>query len=107
MVERGSGAPLARVLAQAARVWPLFALGRSLDRALEEIDDDPLRPAVQAITYDAVRSRALSERVIGELATRPPALPTAALLAVALPQLLKDRRAAYTVVDQAVTAAHS
>ena len=110
MADSGGGSPpLAQVLAQAARVWRAFVHGRSLERALEEVlpAGDRLRPAVQSVSYSAVRRRALSERVIAELAARPPAPQVGALLAVALPQLLDDRHAAYAVVDQAVTAARA
>ncbi len=110
MVESGGGSPpLAQVLAEAARVWHAFILGRSLERALDEVlpGGTWLRPAVQSVSYSAVRRRALSERVIAEMAARPPSAPVAALLCVALPQLLADRHAAYAVVDQAVTAARA
>jgi 16S rRNA (cytosine967-C5)-methyltransferase len=105
----GASPPLAQVLAEAARVWHAFVHGRSLERALDEAlpGGSRLRPAVQSVSYSAVRRRALSERVIAELAARPPAAPVAALLCVALPQLLADRHAAYAVVDQAVTAARA
>ncbi len=84
--------------------------GRSLDRALAGTavaDGSRLRAAVQDVSYTAVRRCALSERVIAELAGRPPSDDVRALLAVALPQLLTERHAAYAVVDQAVTAARA
>ncbi len=70
-------------------------------------DGGRLRAAVQDVSYTAVRRRALSEAIIAELAARPPANDVRALLAVALPQLLAERHAAYAVVDQAVTAARA
>jgi 16S rRNA (cytosine967-C5)-methyltransferase len=103
----GLSAPLAEVIALAAQVWQRVAEGRSLDHALATVADGRLRAAVQDLSYTAVRRRALSERVIAELAARPPAAEVTALLAVALPQLLAERHADYTVVDQAVTAARA
>jgi 16S rRNA (cytosine967-C5)-methyltransferase len=70
-------------------------------------DESRMRQATQDVSYAAVRRRAFSERVIAELAARPPADGVRALLAVALPQLLSGRHAAYAVVDQAVTAARA
>jgi 16S rRNA (cytosine967-C5)-methyltransferase len=105
----GISPPLAEVFARAARVWQVFSAGRSLDRALAEVvqDGSRLRPATQDVSYAAVRRRAFSERVIAELAARPPSDGVRALLSVALPQLLTDRHAPYAVVDQAVTAARA
>jgi 16S rRNA (cytosine967-C5)-methyltransferase len=106
----GVSPPLAEVLALSARVFRAFMAGRSLDRALAEAaiaDGSRLRAAVQDVSYTAVRRRALSERVIAELAGRPPSDDVRALLAVALPQLLTERHAAYAVVDQTVTAARA
>jgi 16S rRNA (cytosine967-C5)-methyltransferase len=105
----GISPPLAEVLARAARVWQAFMAGRSLDRALAEVgpEGSRLRQATQDVGYAAVRRRAFSERVIAELAARPPSDSVRALLSVALPQLLTDRHAPYAVVDQAVTAARA
>ena len=104
----GVSPPLADVLASAARVWSEFVSGQSIDRAIAAVvpaDRARLRAAVQDISYGAIRRRAFSERVIAELASRPPAVETGALLCVALPQLMAGRHAAHTVVDQAVAAA--
>ena len=104
----GASPPLAEVLMAAARAWSGFAAGQSIDRAIAAAvpaDRARLRAAVQDTSYTAIRRRALSERVIAELASRPPTAETSALLCVALPQLLTGRHAAHTVVDQAVTAA--
>lgn len=129
LAEGSAAPPLADVLIAAAHTWSAFASGTSLDRALERsvpADAPPrLRAATQDLSYTAVRHRALSEWLIAELAARPPSAPVAALLAVALPQLIGDparfaappgdagdvpsapRHAAHTVVDQAVVAARA
>jgi 16S rRNA (cytosine967-C5)-methyltransferase len=104
----GVSPPLADVLATSARAWSDFVTGQSIDRAIAATvpaDRARLRAAVQDTTYSAIRRRALSERVIAELASRPPAPETGALLCVALPQLMAGRHATHTVVDQAVVAA--
>ena len=106
----GSSAPLAEVLRLGAGVWASVAAGQSLDRALDmQVPSGPaqLRAAVQDVSYSAVRRRALVDRVIAELAARPPAAEVRALLAVALAQLLSGRHAPHTVVDQAVAAARA
>jgi 16S rRNA (cytosine967-C5)-methyltransferase len=105
----GVSPPLAEVLQGAAHVWARFAAGQSLDRALaaQPSSDPLLRAAVQDVSYGAVRGRALSERAISELVTRPPAPDVQALLVVALAQLLAQRHASHTVVDQAVVAARA
>jgi len=101
----GAAPPLAEVLRFASSSWQRFRSGQSLDRAI--VAPDRMRPAVQDLTYTAVRSLALSEQVIARLAARPPAPEVVALLAVALAQLIRERHAAYTVVDQAVEAARA
>lgn len=104
----GSAPPLSEVLRLAAAVWRRFLSGQSLQRALAQpiANQAPtLRAAVQDASYSAVRRRALVERIIGRLAEREPAPEVAALLAVALAQLLAERHAHYTIVDQAVEAA--
>jgi len=103
----GASIPLSEVIAQSARVWQRVVEGRSLEHALAAVAEGRLRAAVQDLSYTAVRRRALSERVIAALAQRPPAPGVAALLAVALPQLLAGRHTDYTVVDQAVNAARA
>ncbi len=99
--------PLADVLRYAAAAWQLFRGGRSIDRALTAAlaNRAELRPPVQDALYTAVRHLAASERLVERLAVRAPAAEVAALLAVALALLLRDRHAAHTVVDQAVAAA--
>lgn len=102
-----AAAPLAEVLAIAAAAWQRFREGQSLDRAIASAvgTRSALRPAVLDVTYTAVRHLAFSEHVIRELTSRPPSPPLAALLAVALGQLMRERHAEYTIVDQSVSAA--
>ena len=102
-----AAAPLAEVLAVAAAAWQRFREGQSLDRAIASAIGARsfLRPAVLDVAYTAVRHLAFSEHVIGTLASRPPSPPLAALLAVALGQLMRERHAEYTIVDQSVSAA--
>ncbi len=100
-------APLAEVLAAAAHAWQRFRAGQSLDRAIAlAVSGRPeMRPAVLDVSYTAVRHLAFAEYAIRTLASRPPSPPLAALLAVALGQLMRERHAEYTIVDQAVSAA--
>jgi 16S rRNA (cytosine967-C5)-methyltransferase len=100
-------APLAEVLAAAAHAWQRFRAGQSLDRAIASAVGarKELRPAVLDVSYTAVRHLAFAEHAIRTLASRPPSPPLAALLAVALGQLMRERHAEYTIVDQAVSAA--
>ncbi|MGB2816258.1 MAG: 16S rRNA (cytosine(967)-C(5))-methyltransferase RsmB [Burkholderiaceae bacterium] len=104
-----SAARLSDVLCIAATAWQRFREGQSLDRAIGAAvgTRSMLRPAVLDVTYTAVRHLAFTEHVIRTLASRPPSPPLAALLAVALGQLLRERHTAYTVVDQSVSAARS
>jgi 16S rRNA (cytosine967-C5)-methyltransferase len=99
--------PLADVLVLATGTWQRFREGQSLDRALALAvgQRTALRPAVLDVAYTAVRHLAFSEHVIRTLASRPPSPPLVALLAVALGQLMRERHADYTIVDQAVIAA--
>jgi 16S rRNA (cytosine967-C5)-methyltransferase len=98
---------LADVLAAAAGAWQRFRQGQSLDRAIALAvgQRSGMRPAVLDVTYTAVRHLAFTEHVVARLTSRPPSPPLAALLAVALGQLLRERHADYTIVDQAVGAA--
>ena len=102
-----SAASLSEVLGVAAAAWQRFREGQSLDRAIAAAVGTraALRPAVLDVTYTAVRHLAFTEHVIRTLASRPPSPPLAALLAVALGQLLRERHTPYTVVDQSVSAA--
>jgi len=107
---------LADGLRVAAAAWLQLRSGTSLDRALTAAIDGflanadnaasaRLAAAAKDIAYAATRHLALIEAMLGRLASRAPEAPVAALLSVALGQLLVSRRAAYTVVDQAVQAA--
>lgn len=104
-----SAASLAEVLAAAGAAWKRFREGHSLDRAIAHAvgTRTSMRPAVLDVTYTAVRHLAFSEHVIRTLASRPPSPAVAALLAVAIGQLVRQRHAPYTVVDQAVAAVRS
>ncbi|HEX5640214.1 MAG TPA: 16S rRNA (cytosine(967)-C(5))-methyltransferase RsmB [Burkholderiaceae bacterium] len=102
-----SAASLADVLCIAAAAWQRFREGQSLDRAIAAAVGAraALRPAVLDVTYTAVRHLAFGEHVIRTLASRPPSPPVAALLTVAIGQLMRERHTEYTVVDQSVSAA--
>ncbi len=111
--ETGGSPPLAEALRYAAAAWQAFRDGAQLGRALEvaAARPGPRHPrtlaAAQDIAYTATRQLALLDALIGELAPRPPAAPVAALLAMALSQLVDGRHPPYAVVDQAVTAARA
>ena len=112
--ERDGGPPLAQALRLAAIAWQHLRGGTALGRALElaaAAQRGPHHPralaAAQDIVYTATRQLALLDALIAQLAPKPPVAPVAALLAVSLSQLVDQRHAAYTVVDQAVTAARS
>lgn len=114
MAEPPRTAPaLAEVLRVAAAAWQSVVAGHPLDRALAvsiaaatpDGTPDRLRAAVQATVYTALRRRVLCQRLIAQLAARPPDPAVDALLTVALAQLIEAHHAAYTVVDQAVRAA--
>lgn len=105
--------PLAEVLRSAADTWRRFRGGTSLDRALAAALDARAQPAAgrarlaaatKDIAYGAVRRLALAEAIVARLSRQAPAPEVAALLAVALGQLLAGRHADYAVVDQAVRA---
>ncbi|MCS6944197.1 MAG: 16S rRNA (cytosine(967)-C(5))-methyltransferase RsmB [Sutterellaceae bacterium] len=108
-----AGPPLAAALALAAAAWREFRQGRALDRALEWAAAQVMTPhpralaAAQDVAYSAARHLALLEALIARLAPRPPAPPVAALLALALSQLISRRHPPYAVVDQAVHAAQA
>lgn len=102
-----SAPPLSLVLQRSAQAWQAVRGGQSLERAIAAAvaDNLALRPAVQDVTTTAVRQLALAEAVAAQLIERPPAPAIAALLAVSLTQLMRERHAAYAIVDQAVSAA--
>ncbi len=113
---------LARQLVQVARCVQAVQAGRSLTTALPEVPG-PLRPGVQALTFHALRHLGTARALLAVLADKPPPAPVAALLCAALALLLpadaasalesgqddaaQPRYDAFTVVDQAVTAARS
>jgi 16S rRNA (cytosine967-C5)-methyltransferase len=108
------GPPLAEALRLAAEAWQQLRGGTSLGRALESaasVQREARHPrtfaAAQDIAYTATRHLALIDALAARLAVRAPAPPVSALLAVSLAQLLVKRHAAYTVVNQAVTAARA
>jgi 16S rRNA (cytosine967-C5)-methyltransferase len=112
----GSAPPLADALRVAAAAWSGLRRGTSLDvalaRAFEAIvpaarmpPHERLAAAARDIAYTATRHLALIEALLRRLVHRAPDPAVAALLAVALGQLLAPRHAAYAVVDQAVQAA--
>ena len=112
--------PLSAVLSIAAGAWTRLRAGESLDSALAaaharlapqaapaHVGDPRLAGAVRDVTANAVRRCLMSEYLIGELASRPPAPPVQSLLAVALGQLLVRSYADFTLVDQSVRAARA
>jgi 16S rRNA (cytosine967-C5)-methyltransferase len=112
----GDAPPLADALRVAASAWHALRSGTSLDRALAgavaasaSAGQAPPHPRLAAaakdIAYTAVRHLSLIESMLGRLVHRAPEPAAAALMAVALGQLLAPRHAAYTVIDQAVRAA--
>ncbi|MEG1969255.1 MAG: 16S rRNA (cytosine(967)-C(5))-methyltransferase RsmB [Burkholderiaceae bacterium] len=103
-----TSARLADAMTLAARAWEGIQSGHSLEKSLEMATrgvDPRLRGATQDLLYGATRRLALVEALIAKLAQRPPAPPVAALLAVALSQLVARAAADYAIVDQAVVAA--
>lgn len=103
--------PLAEALRVAAAAWLRLRAGAPLERALEAAAAEAAgrhprtAAAAKDIAYHAARHLALLDALIARLARRPPAPPVGALLSMGLAQLLAQRHASYTVVDQAVTAA--
>jgi 16S rRNA (cytosine967-C5)-methyltransferase len=103
--------PLAQALLVAAVAWQQFLGGRTLEVALAEavVAVRPAHPraaaAAKDIVYGATRQKRLLETLVERLTTRPPSSAVAALLTVALSQLLAERHAPHVVVDQAVECA--
>lgn len=105
-------APLSQQLIQAARCVQAVEAGRSLSDALPQVPA-ALRPGVQALAFHALRQLGLARALLRRLTEHAPAPAVSALLEVAL-SLLAARDApaaphyeAFTVVDQAVDAAHT
>ncbi|AXA76945.1 16S rRNA (cytosine(967)-C(5))-methyltransferase RsmB [Achromobacter xylosoxidans] len=107
--------PLSTVLLASAGVVEQVLDGRSLTEALADVDG-PLRPAVQAVSFHAMRYLGWADAVGRELVQRYPNVLFESLLLVSLTLLRAEGEAAaalpgmpvyapHTVVDQAVTAA--
>jgi 16S rRNA (cytosine967-C5)-methyltransferase len=111
----GGAAPaLSEVLQVAAAAWSAVHAGRSLDTALETaLQAVPgaasarLAGAARDLAAATVRRAAQIEFLLAQLAHRPPAPAVAALLCVALAQLMARSYAEFTLVDQAVRAARA
>lgn len=108
------GALLHEALARAASAWSALRAGRSLDEALREAlrapppdGDTRLAGAARALASNAARRCAMVEYLLGRLLHRSTEPEVAALLAVALAQLLARAYADHTLVDQAVRAARA
>ncbi|MFG0232729.1 16S rRNA (cytosine(967)-C(5))-methyltransferase RsmB [Achromobacter sp. 413638] len=107
--------PLSSVLLSCAGVIEEVLDGRSLTEALADVDG-ALRPAVQAVSFHAMRYLGWADAVGRELVQRYPNVLFESLLLVSLTLLKAEGEAAaavpgmpvyapHTVVDQAVTAA--
>lgn len=107
--------PLSTVLLSSAGVVEEVLDGRSLTEALADVDG-ALRPAVQAVSFHAMRYLGWADAVGRELVQRYPNVLFESLLLVSLTLLKAEGEAAsalpgmpvyapHTVVDQAVTAA--
>lgn len=107
--------PLSSVLLSSAGVIEEVLDGRSLTEALADVDG-ALRPAVQAVSFHAMRYLGWADAVGRELVQRYPNVLFESLLLVSLTLLKAEGEAAaavpgmpvyapHTVVDQAVTAA--
>lgn len=107
--------PLSAVLLSSAEVVEGVLDGRSLTDALAGVESS-LRPAVQAVSFHAMRYLGWADAVGRELVQRYPSVLFESLLLVSLTLLKEEGEAAaalpgmpvyapHTVVDQAVTAA--
>jgi len=107
--------PLSAVLLSSAEVVEGVLDGRSLTDALADVGPS-LRPAVQAVSFHAMRYLGWADAVGRELVQRYPSVLFESLLLVSLTLLKEEGEAAaalpgmpvygaHTVVDQAVTAA--
>ena len=112
--EQGGGAqpPLSVQLQHAARWLQAVQAGRSLSDALPQVPGT-VRPGVQALAFHALRHQGLVSGLLQRLTRHAPAPAVSALMQVAL-SLLAARHApaaphyeVFTVVDQAVEAAHA
>jgi 16S rRNA (cytosine967-C5)-methyltransferase len=107
----GAGAALSaalwRLLQAAAQVVQAVRAGQSATAAMERVDAR-LRPGVQALAFQALRSLGRAEALRQLLAHRPPPPAADALLCTALALCWREADAPYevfTLVDQAVEAA--
>ncbi len=99
--------PLWRLLQPAAAVLLAIRAGVSGTAALNQVDP-PLRPGVQALVFQVLRSLARAEHLRRQLAARSPPPPADALLCVVLALGWRSEDAPYeifTLVNQAVEAA--
>jgi len=107
-----AGPPLAQVLTGAAAAWAQVRAGHSLDRALAGLlppraGDARWASAVRDVATGTVRRAAIVDFLVAQMAHRPPDPAVAALLGVALAQLLARSYPDFTVVDQTVQAARA
>lgn len=106
-----SSADLATVFLHALQVRLAMAGGKSLDHSIEDelrgVADPVMRAAVQAVSFDTVRSLAAADKLIGYFAKRAPDEQVAALLEVALARMMSHPEKDFVTVDQAVKAARS
>jgi len=106
----GAGPPrtaLWRQLQAAAQVLARVRAGQSATDAIAAIEPS-LRPAAQALSFDAMRRLGVAQGVRSQLARRAPPPAVDALLLLALALLCDDETARYpdfTLVDQTVEAA--
>jgi 16S rRNA (cytosine967-C5)-methyltransferase len=103
----GQALPLWRQLQAAASVLQAVRGGVSATAALAQVDG-AVRPAAQALAFQALRNLGRAEALRRLLANRPPPPQADALLCVALALCWREADAPYepfTLVDQAVEAA--
>ncbi len=99
--------PLWRQLQATARALAEVRAGRSLTAVIERVERE-LRPGVQALSFQVMRTLGRAEALRRQLARRPPPGPVDALLCTALALVWCRDTApyeAFTLVDQAVEAA--
>lgn len=103
----GQGVPLWRQLQAAASVLQAVHGGESASPALARVEPS-LRPAAQALAFQALRQFGRAQALRQRLARRPPPAAADALLCTALALCWDEDNAPYapfTLVDQAVEAA--
>jgi len=97
--------PLSEVLAGASRAVARVLGGASLNAALDEAEPGAARPAVHDLAYATLRDYGAPQALLAALARNGISdRAVHALLLCALHELRHERRAPYTVVDEAVTA---